>query len=98
MGCLSLKDPEEKKVRREEKRKKRRFAAGIRLRWMKTILSVMAAIVVIAGIAFSLANGVYTYSAMRTGLEAEANTTTAFLRNYLLVRSRSWKTCPTQSA
>ena len=83
MGCLSLKDPQAKKLRREEKRKKRRFAAGIRQRWLKTILSIMAALVVLVGTAFSVANGVYTYSAMRSGLEAEANTTTAFLRNYL---------------
>ena len=83
MGCLSLKDPEQKQSRREEKRKKRRFASGIRQRWLKSILSLMAAIVILVGVAFSVANGIYTYSTMRSGLEAEANTTTAFLRNYL---------------
>ena len=79
MGCLSLKNPEEKQA----KRQKNRFASGIRQRWLKNILSVMAAIVILVGVAFSLANGIYTYSTMRSRLEAEANTTTAFLRNYL---------------
>ncbi len=83
MGCLSLKNPEEKQAKREEKRKKRRFASGIRQRWLRSILSVMAMIVILIGVAFSLANGIYTYSTMRSRLEAEANTTTAFLRNYL---------------
>lgn len=86
MGCLSLKDPEKRQARREEKRekrRKRRVASGIRQRWLKNILSVMAAIVILVGVAFSVANGVYTYSTMRSGLEAEANTTAAFLRNYL---------------
>ena len=73
-----MKDPEKKK----EKRKKKKPASGIRQRWFKNILSLVAAIVVIAGAAFTLANGVYTYSTMRSGLEAEANTTAAFLRNY----------------
>lgn len=79
MGCLNLKNPEEKQA----KRKKKRFASGIRQRWLKNILSVIAAIVILIGVAFSLANGIYTYSTMRSRLEAEANTTTAFLRNYL---------------
>ena len=83
MGCLSLKRSEQKQALREEKRKKRRFASGIRQRWLKNILSIMAVIVILVGVAFSTANGVYTYSTMRSGLEAEANTTTAFLRNYL---------------
>ena len=43
----------------------------------------MAVIVILLGAAFSVANGAYTYSTMRSGLEAEADTTTAFLRNYL---------------
>ena len=80
MGCLSLKDPEKKQQARQAKR---RLASGIRQRWLRSILSIMAAIVILMGAAFSLANGIYTYSAMRSGLEAEANTTAAFLRNYL---------------
>jgi signal transduction histidine kinase len=83
MGCLSLKDPAKKHAAREEKRKKSRFASGIRQRWLKNILSIMAVVVIVVGVAFSAANGVYTYAAMRSGLEAEANTTAAFLRNYL---------------
>ena len=83
MGCLSVKNAEEKQARREEKRKNRRFASGIRQRWLRSILSLMAVIVILLGIAFSLANGFYTYSTMRSRLEAEANTTAAFLRNYL---------------
>ena len=83
MGCLSLKDPEQKQAKREEKRKKRRFASGIRQRWLKNILSITAAIVILVGVAFSVANGFYTYTTMRSGLEAEAATTAAFLRNYL---------------
>lgn len=83
MGCLNLKNPEQKQALREEKRKKRRFASGIRQRWLRSILSLMAVIVILLGVAFSVANGFYTYSTMRSGLEAEANTTAAFLRNYL---------------
>ncbi len=83
MGCLSLKNPEQKQALREEKRKKRRFASGIRQRWLRSILSLMAVIVILLGVAFSVANGFYTYSTMHSGLEAEANTTAAFLRNYL---------------
>ena len=83
MGCVSLKEPEQKQAQREEKRKKRRIASGIRQRWLKNILSITAAIVILVGIAFTIANGVYTYSTMRSGLEAEAATTAAFLRNYL---------------
>ena len=83
MGCLSLKDPEQKQAKREETRKKRRFASGIRQRWLKNILSITAAIVILVGVAFSVANGFYTYTTMRSGLEAEAATTAAFLRNYL---------------
>ncbi|MBQ5468420.1 MAG: hypothetical protein IIT62_05885, partial [Oscillospiraceae bacterium] len=67
----------------EKPKKKKKLASGIRQRWARNILSVVAAVVVLAGIAFTLANGIYTYSAMRSGLEAEADTTTAFLRNYL---------------
>ena len=67
----------------EKPTKKKKLASGIRQRWARNILSVVAAVVVLAGIAFTLANGIYTYSAMRSGLEAEADTTTAFLRNYL---------------
>ncbi len=80
---MSLKDPEQKRAAKEEKRKKRRFASGIQQRWQKNILSVMAVVVILVGIAFSMAIGVFTYNTMRSGLEAEANTTAAFLRNYL---------------
>ena len=86
MGRLIRKDPEQKQAAREKKQKKRekrRFASGIRQRWLKNNLSILAAIVILVGVAFSVANGVSTYSAMRSGLEAEANTTAAFLRNYL---------------
>ena len=75
-----LKDPKQKD---QPKKKQKKGMDGIRQRWFKNILSLVAAVVIIAGIAFTLANGMYTYSAMRSGLEAEANTTTAFLRNYL---------------
>ena len=67
----------------EKKKKKKKAAGGIRQRWFKNILSLVAAVVIIAGVAFTLVNGTYTYSAMRSGLEAEADTTAAFLRNYL---------------
>ena len=72
-----------KKLRREERRKTRKMASGIRQRWLKNMLSLVTAIVVLVAVAFTLANGMYTYSTMRSGLEAEANTTAAFLRNYL---------------
>ena len=84
MGRLSLmKDPEQKQALREEKAKKKHMASGIRQRWMKNTLSLMAAIVILVGAAFALANAMFTYSNMRSRLEAEANTTAAFLRNYL---------------
>ena len=83
MGCLSLRDPQKKQTRREARRKKRKLAGGLQQRWLRNILSIVAVIVILVGVAFSVANGVYTYSAMRSGLEAEANTTAAFLRNYL---------------
>ena len=77
------KQAEQKRAKRAERRKRLRVASGIRQRWLKSILSIIAVIVILVGVAFSVANGMYTYSAMRSGLEAEANTTTAFLRNYL---------------
>ncbi len=83
MGCVSLSDAKNRWAKREEKREKRKVASGIQQRWLRNILSLMAAIVVVAGVAFTLANGVYTYTTMRSGLEAEASTTAAFLRNYL---------------
>ncbi len=83
MGCVGLKNPEKKQTKREEKLKKRKVASGIRRRWFKSILTLMAAIVILVGVAFSVANGIYTYSTMRSSLEAEANTTAAFLRSYL---------------
>ena len=93
MGRMS-RSASEKRAAREEKRKKRRFASGVRQRWQKNILSIMAAIVILVGVAFSVANGVYTYSTMRSGLEAEANTTAAFLRNYLnLDYSECYSSC-----
>ena len=74
----------EKEAEKPKKQKKqKKLASGIRRRWAKNILSIVAAVVVLAGIAFTLANGISTYSTMRSGLEAEAETTTAFLRNYL---------------
>lgn len=72
-----------KKEKQQQRERTRRMAGGIRQRWIKNILSLVTAIVVIAAAAFTVANGIYTYSTMRSGLEAEANTTVAFLRNYL---------------
>ncbi len=63
--------------------KKKRPAHGIQQRWIRNILSIVAAVMVIASVIFTLANAAFTYSAMRTGLETEARTTTAYLRNYL---------------
>ena len=73
-------ESEEKKHKQTIKKK---AASGIRQRWFKNILSLVAAVVIIAGVAFTLANGMSTYTTMRSGLEAEADTTAAFLRNYL---------------
>ncbi|MBQ1371332.1 MAG: HAMP domain-containing protein [Oscillospiraceae bacterium] len=83
MGCLSLKTLKKKQGSREEKKKEKKVVSGIRQRWLKSILSLISAIVILIGLAFTIANGVYTYATMRSSLEAEANTTTAFLRNYL---------------
>ncbi len=83
MGCLSLRNPRKKQDSREEKKKEQRVVSGIRQRWLRSILSLISAIVLLLSTAFTVANGVYTYGTMRSSLEAEANTTTAFLRNYL---------------
>ena len=78
------KDPEQKKSDKTKRKKIRKImASGIRQRWLKNILSLVTALMILAGLAFTLANGIYTYSTMRSGLEAEADTTAAFLRNYL---------------
>ena len=78
-------DPEkqEKKEKKALRKRTRRTANGIRQRWFRNILSLVTALAILAAAAFILANGVYTYTTMRSGLEAEANTTVAFLRNYL---------------
>ena len=75
--------PRAEKLPKEEKKARKKRFRGIRQRWLRNILSLVAAVAVLAGVAFTLANASYTYSAMRTGLESEAKTTTAFLRNYL---------------
>lgn len=78
------KDPEQKKSDKKKKKKLRKImASGIRQRWFKNILSLVTVLMILASLAFTVANGIYTYSTMRSGLEAEANTTAAFLRNYL---------------
>ena len=84
-------DPEKKEKqqkeartrKKEERSKTRKMASSIRQRWLRNILSIVSALAILASAAFILANGVYTYSTMRSGLEAEASTTASFLRNYL---------------
>ncbi len=60
-----------------------RSPQGLQGRWLKNILSLVVAVVIIAGVAFTLAAAAYSYTAMRTGLETKAKTTMAFFRNYL---------------
>ena len=60
-----------------------RSPQGLQGRWLKNILSLVVAVVIIAGMAFTLAAAAYSYTAMRTGLETKAKTTMAFFRNYL---------------
>ena len=52
MGCVSLKEALQKLFKRKEKQEKHRFASGIQQRWLKNILSIMAVIVVLVGVAF----------------------------------------------
>ncbi len=62
---------------------KRRGSRGLQRRWQKNILSIVTVIVVLTGVAFATASAAYAYTAMRSGLEAKAKTTTSFFRNYL---------------
>ena len=62
---------------------KKKAKHGIQQRWLRNILSLFAAVMLIAALAFALASAGYAYTTMRTGLENEAKTTAAYLRNYL---------------
>ena len=65
-------------------------------RWLRNILSLVAAIIVIAVSAFTVATAASYYGTMRSGLETKARTTASFLNNYLgLNYNESRKTCIT---
>lgn len=71
-----------------------RAGRGLQQRWLKNILSIFAAVALLAGMGFTGANAIYTYSAMRSGLEAKAKTTTSFLGSYLnLDYSQCYEAC-----
>ena len=76
-----------------EKAKKPR---GIQRRWLANILSLFAAIVLVAVLAFTAITSTSYYTAMRSGLKTEAETTSSFLTNYLgLNYSEYYSTCIT---
>ena len=53
------KDPEQKKSDKTKRKKIRKImASGIRQRWLKNILSLVTALMILAGLAFTLANGI----------------------------------------
>lgn len=70
--------------------KKFRLPKGLQRRWMINIMSIVAGIVALAVLAFSLANGIYLYNSMRSGLEAKARTSTDFLNSYLGLNSKDY--------
>ncbi len=87
-GIKPMKSPSDFLRRRKKKpaavpEKKKAHRGGIQQRWLRNILSLVAAVMVIASVAFALATAAYSYTTMRSGLEYEARTTSAYLRNYL---------------
>lgn len=67
-----------------------KVAKGLQRRWMFNILSIVAGIVALAVLAFSVASGIFLYSSMRSGLEAKARTSTDFLNSYLGLSSKEY--------
>ena len=61
----------------------KRKRSGIQRRWLRNILSLIAAGVVVAVSAFAVVNGASCYSTLRAGLESNAYTVRAFLDNSL---------------
>ena len=51
---------QKKQDRQEARQKKWRLGGGLQQRWLRNILSIVAIIVILVGVAFSIANGVYT--------------------------------------
>lgn len=71
-------------------KEKFRLPKGLQRRWLINIFSIVAGIVALAVLAFSLANGIYLYNSMRSGLEAKARTSTDFLNSYLGLNSKDY--------
>ena len=57
--------------------------SGLQRRWQRNILSLVAVVVLLASTAFGAATAVYSYNAMRSGLQSKAKSAAAFLQNYL---------------
>lgn len=69
---------------------KLRLPKGLQRRWMFNILSIVAGIVALAVLAFSVANAIFLYSSMRSGLVTKARTSKDFLDSYLGLSSREY--------
>ncbi len=84
-------DLEEAKLPKQKKR-----IGGIQRRWRWNILSLVALAVAIAVVAISLLTAFSLYTAMRSGLETKAATTSSFLSSYLgLNYHEYYNTCVT---
>lgn len=78
------------------KTERNRKKSGIRQRWLWNILSLVALIVVLAVIGVTLLTAASLETAMRSGLETKAATTSSFLNNYLgLNYNEYYNTCRT---
>ena len=81
----------------EEKRpQKKKRGSGIQQRWGRNILSLVALAIAIAVAAISVLTAYSLYTAMRSGLETKAATTSSFLSSYLgLNYHEYYNTCVT---
>lgn len=70
--------------------KKIRLPKGLQRRWLSHILSIVAGIVALAVLSFGIANALFLYTSMRSGLETKARTSTDFLNSYLGLSSKEY--------
>ena len=81
------------KSKKESGKRKR---SGLQRRWLRNILSLIVAVIVIAVAAFTVVNAASYYTTLRTGLESKARTTGAFLENSLSLNySEYYSSCVT---
>lgn len=69
---------------------KLRMPKGLQRRWMFNIFSIVAGIVALAVLAFSVANALFLYSSMRSGLATKARTSRDYLDSYVGLSSKEY--------